>query len=146
MRCKLYLVLPLFLLNACTNTNDTDIDTDSNLTKDSIADTYNGMPISEKEPDNYTGEYLELYQNNLPKLRGQKVNGVRQGNWISWHPTGAKASEGFYIDGKLEGFYTVYFDNGKVRHKGYYKNDQKHGNWKFYYQDGSLALDTLFNP
>ena len=106
---------------------------------------YNGVPISEKEPDNYTGEYLELYNNSLPKMRGQKVDGIRQGKWKSWHFTGAIASEGTYIDGKEDGIYTVYFDNGQIRHKGRYEMGKQTGNWKFYSEEGELLLDSIFN-
>ena len=143
MKLNILILLTIFTLFSCENDSNADLDIPEEELKEE--DLYNGVPISEKEPDNYTGEYLELYNNSLPKMRGQKVDGIRQGKWKAWHFTGAIASEGTYIDGKEDGIYTVYFDNGQIRHKGRYEMGKQTGNWKFYSEEGELLLDSIFN-
>lgn len=141
-----YLILIFSVsLFSCNNNSDTETNSDNTETIEEV-ELYNGIPISKEEPDNYTGEYLELYKNDLPKMRGHKVDGIRQGKWQSWHFTGAIASEANYIDGKEDGLYTVYHDNGKIRHQGFYEMGIKKGSWKFFTEEGDLAIDTVFNP
>lgn len=145
MKLFSFFIALILLFSSCKNNQDND-KTDTLQDEPKEIEMYNGVPISEKEPDNYTGEYLELYKNDLPKIRGHKVNGVREGKWEGWHFTGAKASEGFYVNGKEDGVYTVYFDNGKVRYKGKYKMGVKVGSWRFYTEEGELYLDTIYKP
>lgn len=146
MRKALLLPLVTALLISCADSSSEEKQHEAAAKDSTDLGTYNGIPISEKEPDNYTGEYIELYKNGLPKMRGQKVNGVRQGKWQSWHPNGAKASEVSYVDGKENGKYIVYHDNGQIRHTGRYSMGEKVDKWKFYSEEGELVLDTIFNP
>lgn len=108
-------------------------------------ETYNGIPISEKEPENYTGPIEVLYNNGLPKMTGNKKNGLREGRWQSWHPTGAPASECDYKNGVEHGEYMVFHEStGKIMITGQYENGKKIGSWTFYDEDGKVALDTIF--
>ena len=142
MRLLPFIFAIIIALTSCNNESSETLEsTSEEETKQT--EMYNGIPITEKEPDNYTGEYLELYKNDLPKIRGHKVEGVRQGKWEGWHFTGAKASEGTYIDGKEDGVYTVYYDNGKIRYKGRYEMGTKTGSWKSYSEEGKLTLDSV---
>ena len=53
-------VLALFLiLSSCNNTTKVEAENPTEKVSEE-PEMYNGMPISEKEPDNYTGEFLEL--------------------------------------------------------------------------------------
>ena len=143
MMHKLYILLFCFALLSCNDEVQPIPEEESNTEEQEL---YNGMPVSKEEPDNYTGEYLELYNNDLPKMRGHKVDGLRQGKWESWHFTGTKASEGYYVDGKEHGIYTVFHENGKISHKGRFEMGKRIGSWKFYSEEGELILDSIFNP
>lgn len=109
-------------------------------------ETYNGIPISKEEPEGYTGEVEVLYKNGLPKMKGFKRNGMREGRWQSWHPTGSPASECDYKEGKEHGEYIVFHEStGEIMITGQYEEGTKIGNWKFYNEEGKLVLDTLMS-
>jgi hypothetical protein len=140
---KQLLTLLLFAsLISCANNEENTETTD----QEKEVETYNGIPIADKEPENYSGEYQELYKNGLPKMKGLKVNGKREGRWQSWHPTGAPASECDYKNGVEHGEYIVFHEStGKPMITGKYSEGKKIGQWQFYNEEGQIILDTLFS-
>jgi len=142
MKTKQYLLVFILVLGiSCSENKEENPEQDTVQEKQ---DTYNGIPISKKEPEAYTGEVEVLYKNGLPKMKGFKRNGLREGRWQSWHPTGVPASECDYKEGKEHGEYIVFHEStGEIMMTGQYDEGRKIGNWKFYNEEGKLVLDTL---
>jgi antitoxin component YwqK of YwqJK toxin-antitoxin module len=88
-------------------------------------------------PDtNYTGDYLDKYQNGNTKFKGFFRFGKRHGQWVAFYANGLLWSECFYDKGLRHGANNVYYENGKPRYKGWYKNDIRDSLWVFYDQYG----------
>jgi antitoxin component YwqK of YwqJK toxin-antitoxin module len=137
---RIFIALCIATLVSCNNSEPAELTTSA----EKEVETYNGIPISEKEPENYTGEYQEIYKNGLPKMKGLKISGKREGRWQSWHPTGAPASECDYKNGIEHGDYIVFHEEGGIMITGQYLEGKKVGQWKFYNEEGEIVLDTLF--
>ena len=95
------------------------------------------------------------------------VNGLKEGKWTYYYPSGIKEGVEFYkadkLHGKLQGYdfdgllireenwendilcdsATYFFSNGNVEKAGRYTQSQYSGKWWFYYVNGTLKR-TLF--
>lgn len=83
-------------------------------------------------------EYSEVYDNGNLKLKGKKVNGQRDGLWVSYYQNGTKWSETTFEAGVKKGPTTTYYEDGMMRYTGQFKDDKKTGIWKFYNKEGKL--------
>jgi hypothetical protein len=102
-------------------------------------------PLLIVPPDsNYTGTYIDKYQNGIVKFRGFFRQGQRHGQWMSFYPNGEAWSEMHYDKGKREGPNVAYFENGKVRYTGNYRNDQRDSIWVFYDSTGVVAERAVY--
>jgi TonB family protein len=54
---------------------------------------------------------------------GERVDGLKQGKWISYHENGKIESIGYYNKDKKEGEWLWYYDNGRLCSKEKYKKD-----------------------
>lgn len=72
------------------------------------------------------------------KVKGDFMNGKRNGLWESWHKNGNKWTEAEYLNGVQNGKAGHWFENGKPLYIGQYKDDKRSGTWKFYTEDGKL--------
>lgn len=103
------------------------------------------LPLYQQEAGSYEfhGPYEEYYPGGEQLfLKGNYVDGVRNGEWTFWHPDGAKAKAGQYADGKLDGQWHIWREDGTLLRTESYQDDQKHGVWKFYAEDG-LAVARI---
>ncbi len=80
-------------------------------------------------------EYHDKHGNVI--MRGQKINGKREGGWESFFPDGSLRSRGTFVNGLQEGASTVYYENGSTKYTGWYRNGMPVGDWKFYEEDGT---------
>ena len=102
-------------------------------------------PLLILPPDSdYTGTYIDRYDNGIVKYRGFFRFGQRHGQWLSFYPNGNQWSEMHYDKGKREGPNTTYFTNGRVRYTGIYRNDVRDSIWLYYDSTGTLAERVLF--
>ena len=62
---------------------------------------------------------------------------IRHGLFRGYHPNGALASEGTYVDGQEQGLWTDYHENGQIAAKGHYDSGKEVGRWEFWNADGS---------
>ena len=84
-------------------------------------------------PDtNYTGEYLDKYDNGNVKFKGFFRFGKRHGQWMAFYASGLLWSECYYDKGLKHGANNVFYENGKPRYKGWFKNDLRDSLWVFY--------------
>lgn len=63
--------------------------------------------------------------------------GLREGTWVYYHPDGAVAARGQYVNGRLHGPWEVYWPDGRQRARGKYRLGYRDGAWKLWNADGS---------
>jgi len=117
------------------------------------------------------GKYQLKYENGKTiKIEGKVKNGLPQGIWRSFYPSGNLESVVNYnegeVDGKaffyydkfpetkkaemnfdhdlLEGLYTEYWPNGAVKAELHYKNGKLNGSAKYYYPSGKLKIEGKY--
>lgn len=102
-------------------------------------------PLLILPPDSdYTGTFIDRYENGIVKYRGFFRFGERHGQWMSFYPNGSAWSEMHYDQGKREGPNIAYFPNGQIRYSGIYRNDQRDSIWVYYDSIGNVAERVLF--
>lgn len=62
---------------------------------------------------------------------------IRHGPFFGYHPNGALASEGAYVDGREHGPWADYHPNGQMAARGRYEHGQEVGRWEYWNDDGS---------
>ena len=88
-------------------------------------------------PDtNYSGDYLDKWENGNTKFKGFFRFGKRHGQWLAFYAAGPMWSECFYNKGLKHGANNVFYENGKARYKGWFKNDLRDSLWVFYDEFG----------
>jgi antitoxin component YwqK of YwqJK toxin-antitoxin module len=66
---------------------------------------------------------------------------VRHGLFVAYHPNGAVASEGNYVDGAEHGLWRDYHVNGQLAAEGNYEARQEVGEWRYWNSDGSHSTE-----
>lgn len=100
-------------------------------------------PLLILPPDsNYSGEYIDKYENGIVKFRGSFRFGERHGQWFSFYPNGILWSELHFDKGLRQGPNLTYYESGKLRYSGFYKNDAVDSVWTYYDSTGTL-VETL---
>ena len=96
-------------------------------------------------PDtNYSGEYLDKYDNSNVKFKGFFRFGKRHGQWMAFYASGLLWSECYYDKGLKHGANNVFYENGKPRYKGWFKNDLRDSLWVFYDESGKEIQKIQF--
>lgn len=113
-------------------------------TKHNEVQTGDNSYLIEAPDTNYTGDYVDKYENGNTKFKGMFRFGKRHGQWMAWYANGLLWSECFYDKGLKHGSNTVYYENGKVRYKGFFKNDMKDSVWLFYNENGAQIKQIIF--
>ncbi len=78
-------------------------------------------------------------------MRGEKVNGVRQGEWLSFFPDGSIRSRGNFVDSLQHGATTVYYEDGTTYYTGHYKKGQPVDQWIFFSPEGTPEKVVRYN-
>jgi antitoxin component YwqK of YwqJK toxin-antitoxin module len=73
------------------------------------------------------------------RCEGVTVNGLREGLWVYYFPSGNRQTEATFVGGKEEGPYRVYRDNGVPYYIGQYRGGQRYGIWEVYDPEGNLT-------
>ncbi len=134
------------LFNACRS-NEQEAAKETKRKADSVKSAVKPITVNPNSefaiipPDaDYTGDYVDKYDNGVIKFTGNFRFGVRHGHWMAFYDNGIKWSECYYDKGKKHGETIVYFPDGKVHYKGWYKNDLKDSLW-FYYDETGKEVD-----
>jgi antitoxin component YwqK of YwqJK toxin-antitoxin module len=77
-------------------------------------------------------------------LQGKYINGLRQGEWLSWYPDGKIWSKGFFSKGKRTGKSWIYHPGGQLYIKGEYRDGQKIGAWFVFDENGSVIGENKY--
>ena len=102
----------------------------------------NKEPVTIEKSNTYRN--IEKYPNGNIKIEGDIVNGIRQGNWISYYENGNKWSECNYDFGDKNGIYRTYYSNGNPKIHGIYKKNKKVDVWFFYNEKGQFEKEVDF--
>lgn len=103
-------------------------------------------PLLILPPDTeYTGEYIDKWENGLVKFRGQFRFGQRHGQWVSFYANGEPWSELHYDKGLRHGPYVVYYPGMVKRIEGFYKNDLRDSVWCFYDSTGFKIAEIVYS-
>ena len=97
-----------------------------------------GNASSTQEQATQEKEEIQHYDNGVVMTQGVKINGKRNGLWISNYDTGKRWSESYYKMDVLHGTTTVYYPSGIMYYKGKFRNGKRTGQWVFYTQDGKI--------
>lgn len=82
---------------------------------------------------NFTGKYLETFENTKPKYEANYKNGKKEGLEIFW-----------YESGQEDGLFQQWYDNGQKRAEAYFKAGLKNGIEISWDRDGNKISETLY--
>ena len=88
-----------------------------------------------------------VFQDGLVLYEGiTDMNGLRQGKWKEFYPTGELKSEGTYKNSNKTGNWKFYFPDKQVEVTGSYNSrGQQDGEWQWFYANGQLMRQANFN-
>lgn len=102
-------------------------------------------PFTIEPPDtNYTGDFLDKYDNGIVKFKGFFRFGKRHGQWMAFYENGLLWSECFYEKGAKHGLSNIYYPNGQPHYKGWYKNDLRDSVWTICDSTGKEIQHLVF--
>ena len=83
-------------------------------------------------------KHTERYDDKIVKRIYMTINGVMNGQEMTFYPNGKLASSVEWSNGEKIGQYMEYYDNGKEKQKGEYKDNKKIGERFVYYPAGNI--------
>lgn len=75
-------------------------------------------------------KFIKMYHSNQLAEQGQFKNGLRVGEWKTWHQNGVLATTLHYSNGLRSGKYSRYDESGKLVENGKFSSNLKTGKWK----------------
>lgn len=96
--------------------------------------------------ENGNGKFVSYYPSGLTEQEGEYVQGLKEGNWISYYEGEGKPimEDSHYSSGELDGPYTSHHQTGKEAIKGTYRKGKQQGNWKWFTEEGVLEAEVVF--
>ncbi|MEZ6096391.1 MAG: hypothetical protein R3C03_19540 [Pirellulaceae bacterium] len=91
------------------------------------------------------GPVASWFQNGQLEMRGQFVNGERDGDFIVWHPNGQKKLVGLFKAGERVGIWTWWHANGLKASEGRFENDNPIGAWVSWDENGKVSEKKEFS-
>jgi hypothetical protein len=74
-------------------------------------------------------KFIKMYHSNQLAEQGEFKNGLRVGEWKTWHQNGVLASTTEYSNGLRCGKHSSYNENGNLVENGKFRSDLKTGKW-----------------
>lgn len=97
-----------------------------------------------KDTKPYTGKCFGYYESGEKGLKGELINGLKDGKWTYWYTNGQKKLEVNYIEGLKNGMWYYWYKNGQLRIQSNYSMDQMIGLNKWWYENGQLKKEALY--
>jgi outer membrane protein assembly factor BamE (lipoprotein component of BamABCDE complex) len=72
------------------------------------------------------------------------TDGVRDGEFATWHSDGRKDAEQYYQSGQLNGRSITWYKNGQKYTQDHYKDNQLHGLSTYWNPDGTVSFQMCF--
>lgn len=97
---------------------------------------YKGIEDGIRREYDTTGKVIRgyLFINGWMRFEGvTDLNGLRQGLWKEYYPTGELRSQGHYKNSKMVGKWKFYYPTQELEMEGAYLNGVKDGEWVRYY-------------
>ncbi len=155
---KSFILIPLLIVIiwSCSDSNksETSLSKEEQRLQDSLSlisqkarvDSLKKLnPLLILPPDsNYSGDYIDKYDNGIVKFRGTFRFGERHGQWFSFYPNGLLWSELHFDKGLRHGPNNTFYENGKPRYSGFYKNDLVDSTWTYYDSTGTKVEELYY--
>ena len=93
----------------------------------------------------FTGSVIGKYESGQKSLKGNLIDGKKDGLWIEWYENGHKRSKINHTDGKRNGLGTWWYEDGTMSYKGMYKNGNPIDGWTYYQRDGTTIEPIVFS-
>ena len=90
------------------------------------------------------GEYSEFYPSGQLKSKGRYKDDVSDGNFEMFSESGTLSATYTFVAGKLEGIAYFYRENGELWFSEEYDDDIKNGEYREYYEGGSLKTHGTY--
>ena len=132
---KYFLISIIFAFISCEKKTELELSNPLVL-KDGILyqDSTSTMP--------YTGRHKSKMLNM--KIEYEVTNGIKNGEFIVYHPNDKVQMVGKINDNKNEGVWKYYYQNGSLESEGSFNNDTVDGFWKWYDPKGIMIQEGFF--
>ena len=87
--------------------------------------------------------WQEVHTQDGGVMKGELLNGARQGAWTAYFPDGTMRSRSSYMNGKLHGPTEVFHENGSAYYVGQYNMGNAVGEWRFFDPQGNLIRTAV---
>ena len=91
-----------------------------------------------------TGPFEERIANGIITVRGQFINGLKNGLWHFYSKTGKIQEINDYHLDTLDGIYQTYFPSGEEKTIGSYNKGKKHGKWIWATENKNFEMTGSF--
>jgi uncharacterized protein len=91
-----------------------------------------------------TVNLVAYFQNGQKSLECSYKNGVLEGKWIKYHPTGKVAEEENFGCSREEGVQKYYYAGGQLKSEENYVYGEKSGLSKFYFENGKAEREEFY--
>jgi|TARA_B110000196_G_scaffold306499_1_gene305174 antitoxin component YwqK of YwqJK toxin-antitoxin module len=85
--------------------------------------------------EGFKGYVTYFYSDGSDYKKEKYKNGVLDGSYKEYYPTGELKIDGVYDRGVKERAWKIYYKTGKIKTKGKYRNGEKVGEWTTFYRD-----------
>ena len=86
----------------------------------------------------------DYHDNGQLAFQGELVNGVPEGTWEEWYPSGAIFARTTFVAGAEHGVRKHWFEEGAVAGSGQMEMGQRHGEWVLYYPSGQPKARAFY--
>ena len=93
----------------------------------------------------YSGEFIETFENGNLQGKGIFKNGTLNGERITYYENGKVKFQRFYKNGIPDGKSSENYEDGTLKQNGIFKNGKEDGEWKFYYPNGKIHAILNFS-
>jgi len=92
----------------------------------------------------FTGTAISYHKNKTKFIQQEYKEGIQEGKWTVWYPTGNLQKEGFKSQKKADGLYQEWYPNKQLKYVKTYHLGSKEGKWKSWYENGQQWTERDF--
>ncbi len=104
----------------------------------------NGTYYLVKGETPYTGKCYQYFKSGQKGLKGQIVNGKRNGQWDYWYSDGQQKLSVQYKNGKKSGDWLFWYPSGQMKSKTHFVDGKLEGINYWWYENGQMKKEALF--
>jgi hypothetical protein len=95
-------------------------------------------------PPDFTGTWTTYYVSGQPSQRASYKDGKPNGEGVAYYPDGAKCLVHHSVNGVADGEELSFFPSGQLHYKGTYKSGSHVGTWTWFNKDGSVESEKHY--